>query len=436
MPGAKVRSFLKKYGMDCGSIDMDQNCRLFMEEMEQGLKGEGSSFQMIPTYLTLGQDIPVEEPVIAIDAGGTNFRVALVHFDKNKKPVIQDFKLYPMPGLNEELTDHQFFETIVQYLEPVLKKSDKIGFCFSYSAQILPDRDGRINEFSKEIKVKGAKGQLLGKSLIKAIEARGYDPDKKVVVLNDTVATLLAGKAAFMDRDFGSYIGFILGTGTNTCYMEEIPNIKKMSGRTKPGTMLINMETGGYTKAPRGLIDLEFDGRTLNPGTTVFEKTMSGAYIGGLILAVIKKAAEDMLFTKEFEERIAGVGTLAPKEVDDFLNYPYSGNNVLARCCSSSGPSDDQETLYHLIDGVIERAAKLAAINLSAVILKTGKGKNPCAPVCIAAEGSMFYKSKLFRPKLDYYIRTYLNEQKKAYCEFVKADNGSLIGSAIAGLSD
>ena len=46
--------------------------------------------------------------------------------------------------------------------------------------------------------------------------------------------------------------------------------------------MLINMESGAYDKVPSGQIDLEFDATTLNPGDFAFEKTISGAYQGGL----------------------------------------------------------------------------------------------------------------------------------------------------------
>lgn len=50
-------------------------------------------------------------------------------------------------------------------------------------------------------------------------------------------------------------------------------------------------------------------------------------------------------------------------------------------------------------------------INLSAVMLKIKKRTNPCVLVYIFAESTTFFKSKLFRNKLDYYIKTYLNEE-------------------------
>jgi len=434
----KADGFLKKYGMDYQSIDIEQNCKIFMEEMENGLKGKKSSLRMIPTYIGFDGEIPVNERVIAIDAGGTNFRVAVVHFDKDKKPVIEDFNLHSMPGSNGMITRKEFFETIVRYLEPVLGKSKKIGFCFSYPTEILPNKDGRLVKFCKEVQVQGVDGELIGENLLKAIKASGKAGDEKIVMLNDTVATLLGGKAAYPDRVFDTNIGFILGTGLNACYIEENGNIEKVPAiAAAKGSMIINTESGAYARAPRGKIDELFDSGTVNPGEYMLEKMMSGGYQGGIILAVIKKAAEENLFSKRLAERFAAIDELTSKEVNDYLYYPYSNDNILAKCCNSSNPEDeagDRMVLYYLIDSLLERAGKLAAILLSAVVLKTGKGKNPCAPVCITADGSTFYKSKLLRGKLDYYIKTYLNEQKGTYCEFVKADNVTLIGTAIAGL--
>jgi len=431
---AKVADFLKEYGMDLVSIDMDKNMNLFVEEMERGLDGRSSSLMMIPTYISMDKQLPEDEPVIVIDAGGTNLRVAVIHFDTAKKPVVEDFKLYSMPGTKGEISKDEFFDTLASYLMPIIDKSSKISFCFSYPATILPNKDGKLIKFSKEVKVRDMKGVAIGENLLQALKKHGCKDDKSIILLNDTVATLLAGKASAPDRVFDSYIGFILGTGTNTCYIEKSSNIVKVPGlEGSDGSMLINVESGDYNKVARGRIDEEFDQTTANPGNFIFEKTISGAYQGGLILSVIRKAAENGLFTNGFLSKLAALKELSGKEIDDFLFYPYEGN-TLAMMCGAKDEEEDRLVLYYIIDAVIERAAKFVAYNLTAVVLKTGKGTNPLVPICITADGSTFYKSKLFRGKLDYYIRTFTNDDKKVYCEFVKVDNGTLIGTAIAGL--
>lgn len=426
-----VKDFLKKYRMYHESIDIEKNCRIFMEEMENGLRGKPSSLQMLPTYITTDKEIPIEEPIIVLDAGGTNFRVATCYFDGERRPVIKNYKSYPMPGTYGEISREEFFKTMARYIEPVLHHSRKIGFCFSYATKVLPNKDGRLIEFSKEVKVRNLIGAVVGESLLKAIGDMGQDNDKDIVLINDTVAALLGGKATYPDRVFESFIGFILGTGTNTCYIEENRNIKKADHLCKDGSTIINIESGGYGRALRGLIDEEFDGKTINPGKYTFEKMISGRYQGGLIAATIKKAMEEGLFSQYFSENFNKIGKITAKDVNDFLYYPYS-KSKLSKCCLDK--TDDSIVLYHIIDSIIERAAKLVAINLSAILLHTGKGKNPCKPVCITAEGSTFYKSKSFKNKLNHYIKEYLNDKKGLYCEFVKAENAPLIGAAIAGL--
>jgi len=92
--------------------------------------------------------------------------------------------------------------------------------------------------------------------------------------------------------------------------------------------------------------------------------------------------------------------------------------------------------LYYLIDRLIERAAKLTAINLSSVVIKSQKGKNPCFPVCIVAEGTTFYQLKSLKQRVEYYLKTYLEDRKNRYYEIVNVDNATLIGAAIAGLTN
>jgi hexokinase len=432
-----VLDFLKKYGMDHESLSMDESSKDFVEDMEKGLEGNKSSLKMIPTYITMEKEIPLEEPVIVIDAGGTNFRCAIVHFDSNKKPVINDYKTYPMPGANGEISKDEFYTTIVDYIKPLLDKSETIGFCFSYPVDMLPNKDGRLIQFSKEIRIKGLVGEVVGQGLVEAIKNMGFKGNKKIVMLNDTVATLLGGKTVYPDRTFDSYIGFILGTGTNTCYIEENTNIKKVKDLiTENGSMIINIESGGFNRISSGVMDLELDNETVNPGEYGFEKMMSGRYQGDLVNKVIKKAIKEGLLSKYFADKFASIKEVTAIEFNEFLYYPYA-DNKLSVCCSDKhldNETDDHLVLYYLIDSIIERAAKLVAINFVAILMKTNKGKNPCKPVCIAAEGSTFYKSKLFRYKLDYYMKKYVNDEKGLYCEYVKSDNVTLIGTAVAGL--
>ena len=430
----KVRRFLEDNGMYYEDIDMDTRCDIFLEEMQAGLAGKDSSLAMIPTYIEVGRDIPIDKPVIVLDAGGTNFRAATVYFDELGKPVIENFIQKPMPGLDKEAGKKEFFETIVKYMADVVDVSSSVGFCFSYPTEILPSKDGRLIRFCKEVKAKQVEGELIGENLVEAIEAAGYKARKRVVILNDTVATLLAGISAFPNRAFDSYIGFILGTGSNCCYIESNRNITKKDNLEPDREQVINVESGSFGKAPRGKIDLELDESTLDPGRYTFEKMFSGAYLGALALKTVQQASGQGLFSKTVGAELLATEELQTEDVNSFMRCPR-GDNPLAGSCAK-GTEQDRATVWYVLDGLIERAARLTAVLLSSVVLKMDKGQDPCVPVCITAEGTTFYELKSLKERVDCYLKSFLQDKHGRFIELVSVENATLIGAAIAGLTN
>lgn len=429
----KAVDFLYANEMDPTNIDFDRHVELFLEEMAKGLAGHESSLEMIPTYLEAGTEIPVDERVIVADAGGTNFRVAMLSFDADKNPVIQSLHKSTMPAVESELNRKDFFEAMAIYFKDVLSESEKIGFCFSYPVEILPNKDGRLIRFAKEIKAPEVVGQLISENLNQAFVLMGLGAEKKTVLLNDTVATLLAG-VDFQNRKFDSYIGFILGTGTNCAYIEQNENVTKTNGLDAAHSLIINTESGGFAKALRGKIDLAFDASTNNPGVHAFEKMISGAYLGSLLLLTLRQACDDGLFSGDVAEAVRALDDLTTKDTNDFMFYP-AGDNPLANI-GKKGTAEDTQLLYVMADRLVERAAKLAAINLAAMAVKTGKGTDPTRPVCIVAEGTTFYQMKTLKPRIEFYLKQYLEDARGVYTEIITVENATLIGAAIAGLTN
>ncbi len=111
---------------------------------------------------------------------------------------------------------------------------------------------------------------------------------------------------------------------------------------------------------------------------------------------------------------------------------PKSG--ILAELIKDMNPVD-KITMYYLFENLVERAAILTSIVLAASIIKSDKGRNPCNPVCITAEGRSFYKLKNFQSRVDYYLRQILNARDNYYYEINKVDNAILLGAAVAGLT-
>ncbi|MDD3423251.1 MULTISPECIES: hexokinase [Sphaerochaeta] len=426
-------AFLSKWGIEAASIDMKSLLATFLSEMEKGLENEsGSSLKMIPTYTEVVSGLAKGEPVIVLDAGGTNFRTCLVTFDEQGLAHIEDFRKVSMPGVKEEVTAQQFFSTFADEVERLIDKSDKIGFCFSYAAAITEDHDGIPLVFSKEIKAPEVIGKKVGASLLSELARRGYDVSKKkVAVLNDTVATLLAGQGAPSDTDYSGYIGFILGTGTNTAYVERNSNISKL-GLFDGKSQIINIESGNFDFCP-GRLDREYFDSTKHPEQYHLEKMISGAYLGPLSTLVIQKAIAEGVLSSTFAKRFAQLGTVNTTVMSNYLEMPFNSNYALVACCE--GNEDDAIALWMIIDAVIARAAKLTAANLAATVIKSGAGTDPRKPVCINADGTTFYKTEYLKKYTEYYLHTYLQLEHKRYYRFVRIDDSPTIGAAIAGLS-
>jgi hexokinase len=389
---------------------------------------------MLPTFIEFGKKLHPENSVIVLDAGGTNLRSAVVSFDKNSKPVISGITKTVMPGIENIATKEEFFNAIYKNVSKILNESNRIGFVFSYPIEVVPDMDGRLIRFTKEVKAPEVEGEFIGKNLLDVIKKKGFAAEKKIALLNDTVALSLSGILAFPNRKFESFIGFVLGTGMNACYIEKNRNIKNLSEK-KPdpeNLQLINIEAGNFSKGPAGKIDEVYNSRTLNPSAARLEKLFSGAYLGGLTLEVLKTAASQGMFSDRICRMFERLETIKSREIDDYLNYPPA-DSVFKDYLDLMNEAD-RVLVYFLLDSLIERAAVISAIVIAASLLKSGSGKNPCSPVCIIAEGRCFYNMKNFKSRLDCYLKNTLASRGQYYFEIQRVENAVLLGAAAAGL--
>ncbi len=423
----KTQQFIKSHKLSAAELDIKTITDDFIAEMKNGLEGKGGSLLMLPTYIGAEGKIKPNEPVVAIDAGGTNFRAVKMSFDNNLQLVTENLQQRKMPAVDEELSNKEFFATLAAYLTSYKDVSEKIGFCFSYAVEIFPNKDGKLLEWSKEVKAPEVIGQMVGKNLLEAMGT----PKKQIVLMNDTVSTLLAGQAATAGREFDTYLGFILGTGTNVCYIEQNKNITKTQGLDAKENQIINIESGNFNLMPRTDIDIAFDNTTKLPGRYTFEKMIAGGYFGGLCTTALKTAAAEDVFSAESTVRMKAMGDLTSEEVNKFVCGIDLPSNVLSTVLVTK---EDKDAACEIINTLIQRAAKLVAASMAAVILKTGKAKTPEKPVLMTIEGTTFYKLLNFRIMFESFLQGFLSGDNRRYYEIVEVPNSSLIGAGIAAI--
>jgi hexokinase len=431
----KANAFLTTHELGAQFIDAEEILDAFQSEMAAGLAGDPSSLKMIPSFVSVDRAVPHDTPVVVLDAGGTNLRVARVTFGSDGTVDIDGpqeggkLKTHDMPGAKETITKEAFFKAVAGLLAPVAGALPHIGFCFSYPAEITPDCDGKLIHWTKEIKVPELEGQFVGGGLLESLgDSAGA---RTITVLNDTIATLLAGKSQGGAGSYSSYVGFILGTGTNTAYIEQNANITKRDDLAAGGLQAINVESGNFAKCVQTDIDKAFDHSTANPGQHMFEKMISGGYLGGLTLEVLRAASREGVFSSGLAERIASMSELSTKAIDDFAKNPCGcGPFDVERL-----DVDDCEAVLRLYVAVVKRAALLTAANISAAVVKSGCGSDAGSPVCVNVDGSTFYKTYRFPELVHRHLRELLGRKRGLHYEVVQVNDAPIVGAAVAGLT-
>lgn len=406
----KAAKFMKRHGMAAETIDVGEYGRIFCEKAELGLAGRQETLPMIPTYLSCEASIPQRTPAAVIDAGGTNFRTALVSFCDGKERV-EELEKHDMPGAKAPVSWERFIDATAERVAPLMDRTDRIGFCFSYPIEVTPERDAIVTSLTKQVRIDGACGKRLGRDLAAALEKRGL-AGKRIVVLNDTPATLLGGIALRGRSRLGGVIGLVAGTGMNTCCELPAERIKKLVGAS--GRMLVNLESGSFDCFARGDFDLEMDAQLPDTGRYVAEKMVSGRYLGPLCLATLRGAARERLLSIPAAKALAAVSELETARAGAW--------------CAGEMPEcfkpEDRAVVQHITRELFDRAARCTAAQLDGIMRLTGD-----SGACISVDGSLYKRSELFSGLM----RQRLAEAGRSF-EIVTGEEMSLLGAAAAAL--
>ncbi|MEW6284428.1 MAG: hexokinase, partial [Candidatus Eremiobacterota bacterium] len=194
------------------------------ERITEGLERDGQEIRALLTYLPPPRSAPAGQALV-MDCGGTNMRAALV--DLLEARVVAGPLEGRIPdGRGQAVSADDFFDAqagLIAQLKPPPQLP--IGYCFSYPTHAMPTRDASLIRWTKGIHVPGVEGELVGAALQRAMSRAGLEPGE-VTVLNDTVASLLAGVLSF--PHWSEHVGLIVGTGTNMAAFLPTASIPKL----------------------------------------------------------------------------------------------------------------------------------------------------------------------------------------------------------------
>lgn len=374
----------------------------FLSSMDAGLAYETPAREympMIPTYVT---SIPTGKEkglFLAADLGGTNFRVCSIDLNGDHTFDLKQSK-FPVPvDLMQGSTSDALFSFLAGKVKSFLEEHHgdkelsgnlKLGFTFSFPVEQTALDRGKLIRWTKGFDLPDCVGRDVVEFLQKHIDILGA-PVTVVALANDTVGTLLS-RAYSNDSTkskANTIIGCIFGTGTNGAYFETLPNIPKLASVSLPkGTrgMVINTEWGSFDNTlevlPKTKFDDIVDANTSNKGYHLFEKRISGMFLGellrvtlldlfhkGLIFTALYKSRNNTLPHRLSEPFLLSSEILSYLQIDDSTDLRMS-ELILENNLRLPTTAVERQVIQELTRAISHRAAFLSAIPIAAIVMR------------------------------------------------------------------
>jgi len=287
----------------------------------KGLSADGQELKALPAMILQPAGVP-QGKAVALDLGGTNIRAAGILIDGTHARIIsrggEDKQLLDVNKNKSPVTRDQLFDRMAELVHNAQPEGElSVGFIFSYPCVIQPDGGATLVRWSKGVDIADTVGRDVAALLRAALVKRGRAV-RRIVVLNDTVSTLLAGVVAA--PGCSHYCGLIAGTGTNMAAFFRRESITKLPGGNPKDSMAVNIETGNFHPPHLTAIDDALDARNVHdtPGTQRLEKAVSGMYLPQLFAEIVGHDQARALGVDLTNKDKSGAQTMALKAREDF----------------------------------------------------------------------------------------------------------------------
>ncbi|XP_055694285.1 hexokinase type 2 isoform X4 [Lutzomyia longipalpis] len=401
----------------------DEKTKQYMKnllvELNKGLKKKTHAEADIKCFVTYVQDLPNGKETgkfLALDLGGTNFRVLLIHLKaENEFEMLS--KIYAIPknimvGTGKQLFDH-IAECLANFMKEhqVYKERLPLGFTFSFPLTQLGLTKGLLVRWTKGFDCEGVVGVDVVQLLKDAIARRGDIEILVMGLLNDSTGTLMS----CAHRNHNCKIGVIVGTGSNACYVEKVENAEMFDvPENKKPHVIINTEWGafgdnGALDFVRTEFDRDIDENSINPGSQLQEKMISGMYLGELARLVIQKFTKSgHLFGGKGSELLFKRWKFFTKYVSEIeSDKPGVFTNcreVMEELGLGHATDEDCANVRYICECISRRAAHLVSAGIAVLINKMEEPN-----VTVGVDGSVYRFHPKFHDLMMEKTRQYVN---------------------------
>ncbi|RYP80563.1 hypothetical protein DL770_006165 [Monosporascus sp. CRB-9-2] len=430
--------------------DVNRGVQEFLRQMHEGLDKDGTSMSQIATYVTGVPNGTEKGLYLAVDLGGTNFRVCSINLNGDSTFNLTYSKVAVPKELMVAKKAEDLFGFLAKQVELFLKEHHeehfeasirrrqtisaedgyrdeqifRLGFTFSFPVMQFGINKGTLIRWTKGFDIPDAVGKDVCALLQQEIDKLRL-PVKVAALVNDTVGTLMARSYTSPGKT-STLLGAIFGTGTNGAYVEKLVNIRKpIAGEydRSTGEMVINTEWGSFDNQlnvlPNTKWDAELDRDSVNPGIQIFEKRVSGMFLGEivrLVLVSMLKDPEISLFrdvnsssndwkstttiakdSGMFQQWGLDSSVMSIAAADNTPEYSILRQELENELKIYSASKEDAQAFKDVSCAVGRRAARLSAVAVGAVVLQSGKLKTDEDPIDIGVDGSLVEHYPFFR---------------------------------------
>ncbi|KAF9886240.1 glucokinase [Aspergillus nanangensis] len=461
------------------AAEVERGVREYIREMDEGLRQEGTTLSQIPTYVTSVPNGTEKGLYLAVDLGGTNFRVCSIDLHGDTTFSLTQSKMLIPRELMASGSSKDLFHFLARQIEAFLRIHHNehfeaherrrlqgtaeeelfdLGFTFSFPVRQMGINKGTLIRWTKGFNIPDAVGHDVCALLQSALDELGL-PVRVAALVNDTVGTLMA-RSYTSPGETGTFLGAIFGTGTNGAYVEKLDKITKLATiehsdyDKSTGEMIVNAEWGSFDNhlsvLPNTHYDQQLDAESNNPGWQMFEKRVSGMFLGEILRRVLlhmyvndfsdflKVGASDVVVPENSNlYRQWGVDTsfLSLAESDKSPNMEQTKTALKDHFKIENVSDRDCQAIKIVVHAIGKRAARLSAVPLAAVLISTNKLQSEDL-VDIGVDGSLVE----FYPNFEGYLRDALREvpevgvagEKKIRIGISK--DGSGVGAALIAL--
>ncbi|XP_063148939.1 hexokinase-3 [Candoia aspera] len=422
-------------------VDLERLRNTIRQEMENGLSKAANSkscLRMLPTFVCHLPDCSERGDFLALDLGGTNFRVLMVQVKSQEEGGVHiTSETYTIPSEVTQSTGEQLFDHIVNCIVDFHTKHGMVGhvlpmgFTFSFPCNQLNLDKGILLRWTKGFSASDCVGKDVVNMLREAVQRQKNIDVDVVALVNDTVGTMMS--CAYVDPK--CEVGLIVGTGCNACYMEEMRNVGTIEDNE--GRMCINMEWGAF--GDDGCLehyltpyDDEVDKESLNPSQQRFEKLISGMYLGEIVRYVLLELASRKILCKGHDlQGLQKKGIFPTKLLSDIENDSQSRQqvyNILEEMGLTLSPEDIM-LVKEVCHTVTSRAAMVCAAGVAAVVERIRENKRMTKlEVTVGVDGTVFKMNPYFAKKLQ---DTVALLAPNCNVKFLLSDDGSGKGAAL-----